>query len=169
MTAAVCHMEGDVAVLDALYEKRAPFNPSDAVGEIAALLRSYGISELCGDRYAAAWCTEGFARAGITYMPSERDKSQCFLDCQPLFTSGRIRLLDNERLTHQFVSLERRATRVGRDIVSHPDHRNAHDDLANSVSIAATLTAGREQPFFWDIRADIDRYFAEKAARAVLQ
>jgi len=74
-TAAVAHAEGTTSVLDALYERRAPFDPSGVVADIAALLRSYGISEITGDRYAANWVVEGFAKEGITYQQSERDRS----------------------------------------------------------------------------------------------
>jgi hypothetical protein len=165
-TAAVGHVEDNIAILDALYERRSPFDPSTVVSEIAELLRSYGCSEVVGDRYAASWVSEAFCKAGITYTASERDKSAIFLDTLPLFTSGRVRLLDEPRLVHQFISLERRSTRVGRDIVSHPDHRNAHDDLANAAAISLTLTAAKPPPVLWDWRPDIRRYLEEKACRS---
>jgi hypothetical protein len=72
-----------------------------------------------------------------------------------------VRLLDNDRLVHQFVSLERKTTRIGRDIISHPDYRNSHDDLANAAAISLTLTAARRAPVFWDFRQDVVRYLAE--------
>jgi hypothetical protein len=146
---AIAHVEGNAIVLDALYERRAPFDPTTVVADIAALLRSYGLSEVTGDRYAAEWVVSGFAREGITYRASERDKSSIFLDVLPLFTSGRIRILDEPRLHHQLIALERRTTRTGRDIVSHPDHQNAHDDLANAMAGAATLAASEAGPALW--------------------
>jgi hypothetical protein len=43
--AAVAHAEGDdTVVLDALYERRAPFNPTEAVADVVDLARSYGIN-----------------------------------------------------------------------------------------------------------------------------
>jgi len=96
--------------------------------------------------------SEGFARAGIRYTASERDKSQLYLDALPLFTAGRVRLIQNDRLTHQLISLERRATRTGRDIVSHPDHRNAHDDSANAVCGALVLASVEAGPQLWHRR-----------------
>lgn len=136
-TAAIAHADGDAIVLDALYERRAPFDPETTTVDIAALLRAYGIGEAVGDRYAAGWVVGAFAKHGITYRHSERDRSKIYIDALALFTSGRCRLLDNARLVGQLVALERRTTRLGRDQVGHPP--NAHDDLANAVCGAITL------------------------------
>ena len=67
----------------------------------------------------------------------ERDRSACFLDALPKFTSGCIRLLDNPRLVSQFVGLERRTSPGGRDSVTHGV--SGSDDAANAVAIAATI------------------------------
>jgi hypothetical protein len=68
------------------------------------------------------------------------------LEALPLFTSGRVRLLNNPRLVHQFTQLQRRSSTTGKDSVSHPDHKNAHDDLANATSgvlvLATTARSG---------------------------
>jgi hypothetical protein len=48
-----------------------------------------------------------------------------------MINSGRIRLLDHQRLIGQLCSLERRTSRGGRDSIDHPP--DAHDDVANSV------------------------------------
>jgi hypothetical protein len=143
------HVEGDRVILDCLYERRSPFNPTEVVHEIAQLMREYGVMTLTGDRYAANWVTDGFALEGISYQPSERDKSQIFLDSLPLFAAGRVRLIDSDVLAHQLIGLERRATRGGRDIVSHPDHRNAHDDAANACCLALVLAASAAAPALW--------------------
>jgi hypothetical protein len=139
-TCAIAHDEGDVAILDCLFERGAPFDPSDAVAEIAELLRSYRISEIAGDRYAAQWTVEAFAKEGISYRSSDRDRSAIYLDTLPLFTSGRVRLVDNARMIHQFAGLERRTSRVGRDLIDHGPA--GADDLCNSVAGALVLVAG---------------------------
>jgi hypothetical protein len=56
-SAAIAHREqGDTAVLDLLYERKPPFNPSEVVEEISALLKSYGgLSQVTGDKYASGW------------------------------------------------------------------------------------------------------------------
>lgn len=140
----IAHAEGNVAVLDALYERRPPFNPSDVVADVAALLRSYGCSTVVGDRYAAEWVVEAFAKEGIRYEASERDRSAIYLDALPLFTSGRARLLDSPRLAHQFASLERRTSRAGRDRVDHPP--GGADDLANAAAGALVLAGSDARP-----------------------
>jgi hypothetical protein len=142
-TAAIAHRERDseLVMLDSLYERKAPFDPSIAVGEIAALLGSYGLREVTGDRYAAAWVSEAFAKVDVAYTHSERDRSAIYLDALPLFAAGRVRLLDNARLAHQIASLERRASRTGRDRVDHPLGAGSHDDLANSAC-GALVNAG---------------------------
>jgi hypothetical protein len=45
-TAAIAHNENGLAVLDCLIEIRPPFNPTEAVSQIAAMLRSYNLAEI---------------------------------------------------------------------------------------------------------------------------
>ena len=143
--AAISHREGDVAFLDTLYERRAPFNPSSAVAEVVALAKSYRCGEVVGDKYAAQWVVEAFAKAGVRYVQSDRDRSACYLNCLPLFASGRVRLVDNARLAGQFAALERRTFSTGRDRVDHG--RDGHDDAANAAALALTLAAvGVKEP-----------------------
>jgi hypothetical protein len=56
-TAAISHRERDgKIVLDVLYERRSPFNPSEVVAEIVALMRQYRCSKIVGDKYGAMDC-----------------------------------------------------------------------------------------------------------------
>lgn len=139
-TTAICHDEDGVAVLDCLVEIRAPFNPTSATEQIAAVLKSYGIRETVGDKYAAQWVVDAFAKCGIKYNHSERDRSAIYLDMLPRLVSGGVRLLDNKRLVSQFASLERRTSSLGRDRVDHGP--NGHDDLCNAAALAL-ITRGR--------------------------
>jgi hypothetical protein len=141
-TTAIAHNENGTAVLDALLEIKAPFNPTSATRRVSELLRSYGLRKTVGDKYAAAWPVDAFAKEGITYEHSERDRSAIYLDALPLFTSGRARILDNKRLASQFVSLERRTSSVGKDKVDHGP--GGHDDLCNSAAGALVLAAGKK-------------------------
>ena len=131
-------------ILDAVYERRAPFNPIEVVAEVAELMQRYRIVSVTGDKYAADFCTETFASNGIRYQNAEHDRSAIYLSALPLFTSGRVRLLDNGRLVHQFVSLERRVTKFGRDRVDHP--ASTADDMANSAAGALVLAAHEHKP-----------------------
>jgi hypothetical protein len=152
-TAAVAHIENDVAVLDCLVEIKAPFNPTEACCTIAGVLKEYSLRDTIGDRYAAAWVTDGFARQGINYKHSERDRSAIYLDSMAAFNAGRVRLLDNRRMVTQFANLERRTSPIGKDRVDHGP--GGHDDLCNSAAGALVQLAYRDwsQPgvAFWEL------------------
>ena len=80
-------------------------------------------------------------------MPSERNKSEVYLEALPLLTGSKAVLLDDERLLRQIAGLERRTTRVGRDIIDHAPRE--HDDLANAALGALQLAeGGREDEHF---------------------
>lgn len=147
-TLAIAHLEktdiSDMAVLDCLVERRAPFNPDIAAAEMAQTLHSYGLSQCSGDRYAAGWVTAAFAKNGVTYHHSQRDRSAIYGEVLPLFTSGRARLLDHRRLVAQFAALERRTSSIGRDRIDHPP--NMHDDLSNSAA-GALVAVVQKAPF----------------------
>jgi hypothetical protein len=139
-TASVTHVDkSNNVVQDNLLEIRPPYSPTAAVDQAAALFKSYGLNSCTGDAYSAMWCVEAFAKVGIRYVHSERFRSEIYLDCLPLFTSGRARILDNKRLINQFQSLERKTSSVGRDRVNHPT--GGHDDCANATALAMVLAA----------------------------
>jgi hypothetical protein len=131
-TCAIAHLEKDIGVLDCLIEIRAPFNPTEATATIAGTLGEYGLRETVGDRYGAAWIPDAFAKHGITYKHSDRDRSAIYLDSMAAFNSGRIQLLDNRRMVTQFANLERRTSPIGKDRVDHGP--GGHDDLCNSAA-----------------------------------
>jgi hypothetical protein len=138
-TAAVAHTEGNVAILDCVVEVRSPFNPDEAVAQIAGVLKSYGITKTKSDRYGGKWPPGAMLREGVTVHPSERDRSSIYLDCLPLFTTGRVRLISNDRLVAQFAGLVRTTSPGGRDKVEKP--KNGSDDVANAAAGALVLAA----------------------------
>lgn len=146
-TAAIAHRDHETSavILDAMVEIKPPFAPSDAVEQIVRLMKQYGIYKCVGDKYAAGFVTEAFARHGIAYENSEQNRSEIYLSCLPLFTAGRIHLLDSPRLVSQFAGLERRTSPIGVDKVDHG--KNGHDDLCNAAALACTLAAGRPGDF----------------------
>jgi ribosomal protein L37AE/L43A len=129
MTLGIAHGEGERAILDLLREIKSPFSPEEAVREFAQVLKAYHISEITGDRYSAEWVKEAFERHGIRYVPSEKNRSELYLEFLPALTSGQIELLDNERMKQQFAGLQRRTSGAGRDAVDHGI--GGHDDLSN--------------------------------------
>jgi hypothetical protein len=142
MTLAISHHEGNRAILDCVLERKAPFNPDAVTWEFSQTLKSYRISMVTGDRYAGEWPRERFSAHGITYQPAEMNRSELYLAFLPLLNSGRVDLLDNARMVAQFVGLERRSSRSGRDSVDHAP--GAHDDVANAV--AGALVTKLDEP-----------------------
>jgi hypothetical protein len=140
-TLAVGHAEGEVGVIDVLRERRAPFAPEGVVAEFAEVLKSYGLRTVVGDKYAGEWPREQFRKRGIEYRPSDKTKSEIYLECLPMLNGGRVDLLDDDRLVNQICGLERRTARGGKDSVDHAPH--GHDDAANAVLGAAWLAAGK--------------------------
>jgi hypothetical protein len=137
MTLAIAHKDGERVILDAVREVKPPFSPEAVVTDFAALLKSYGITRVVGDRYAGLWPRERFRVHGIEYDLVEQPKSEIYLACVPLLNATRVQLLDLPRLASQFTALERRTSRSGRDTVDHAP--GAHDDLANAVAGALLL------------------------------
>ena len=137
MTLAIAHRDGGDTVLDALRERRPPFSPEAVVAEFSQLMKAYGIRSVTGDRYAGEWPRERFQEHRIKYVPSAKPKSDIYRDFLPLVNSGRVRLLDDDKLLAQVVGLERRVSRGGRDLIDHPP--GAHDDLANAAAGALSI------------------------------
>jgi len=140
-TAAIAHDEAGTAVLDCLIEVKAPMSTSEAVAQIAGVLKSYGLTTITGDRYAAQFTIDAFASCGIKYRQSDRDRSTIYTDILPMLMSGRVRLLDDRTMVRQFASLERKSSAGGRDKIDHA--RGSHDDLANAAAGALTLASGK--------------------------
>lgn len=136
-TVAIAHLDGEVAVLDALRERKPPFNSDSVVEEFANLLHSYRCTRVEGDRYGGQWPRERFERQSIKYIPSERTKSDIYRELVAPVNAGRIELLDNSVLRTQLLGLERRTARGGRDSVDHGP--GGRDDLTNSAAGALLL------------------------------
>jgi hypothetical protein len=137
MTLAIGHREDRRAVLDATRERKPPFSPEGVVADFAALLKSYGISSVTGDRYAGEWPREQFRKHGISYLIADRPRSDLYRDLLPVLNSGSVDLLDDDKLVNQIVGLERRVARGGKESIDHGP--GAHDDIANSVAGLVSL------------------------------
>ena len=138
MTLAVAHREGERAILDAVREVRPPFSPETVTSDFAALLKSYRVTRVQGDRYAGEWPRERFRVHGIEYALSDAPKSELYQNFLPILNSGRAELLNLPRLASQLCGLERRTSRSGRDSIDHAP--GGHDDVAN-VAAGALLLA----------------------------
>jgi hypothetical protein len=59
-------------------------------------------------------------------------KSELYLEALPLFTQGLVSLPDHPRLIRALRLLERRTSRIGRDVVDHG--RSGSDDYINAAA-----------------------------------
>ena len=144
-TLAISFMNKDgVAVLACVRERKPPFSPEAVVEEFSALLKSYGIRSVTGDRYAGAWAREPWVKNGIQYMLSDKPASDIYKDFLPKLMSGQVELLDHPVLYKQLVELERRVARGGKDSISHPPR--GHDDVINSVAGCLVMAKTQRKP-----------------------
>ncbi|MGE3991152.1 hypothetical protein [Pseudorhodoplanes sp.] len=132
MTLAIGHREGEGIIVDAIRERRPPFSPEQVVAEFCALLKSYRVAKVTGDRFAGEWPREAFRKHGVAYDPAAEPKSNLYRDLLPAINSKLLDLLDHDKLINQLVSLERKTARGGRESIDHPP--NGHDDVANAVA-----------------------------------
>lgn len=150
-TFCIAHMQGEGQTPKVVQDvikgwERVGTQAPDLVGvvkEISQILCNYGLDSIVGDRYSGQWVKQAFSEQGITYRESELDKSQAYLETEPLFAQGRIELLDHERQNRELKMLERRPRQGGKTVVDHP--LRFHDDYANVLALAAvscTITPG---------------------------
>ena len=139
---AICRVGKDGMVyLDRLVERIPPFDPAVTVREFCQVLHSFRIMAVQGDHFSGGFAASEFVRNGIQYWPAPRSKSEFYLAALPLILSGRLRLLDNEKLRKQFSKLERTLHAGGRETVDDLGRSSSHDDLCNVVSAAAVLAS----------------------------
>ncbi len=141
-TLGIAHHRHGVAVLDCLVDQGArtnrTFSPEDTVKKFSEVLKSYGLRSVTGDRYAAQWPVQAFAKYGITYQPAELNRSQIYAAFEPLLNSGRVELLDHPKLMQQFIGLVRKGEKI--------DHASGeHDDHSNAAALACVLAAASLQ------------------------
>jgi hypothetical protein len=150
-TLAIAHKEksGHV-ILDRLEERRPPLAPADVSREYSEIMKRYGCYSCQGDKYAGEWCSRAFKEAGITYESCKLNKSEIFLEFEPLLAQGQVELLDAKKLFSELRGLERRTRSGGKDSVDHGP--GCHDDVANAAAGACVLAAqnwGEEWKIIW--------------------
>jgi hypothetical protein len=139
-TMGICHRESSgKIILDALRERRPPFQPAGVVAEFADVLKSFKVSSVESDKYAGEWVPEAFRTHEIEVKNSIMTASELYLNFLPLVSNGTVELLDNKRLLAQLTGLERRARSGGKDLITH--YAGGHDDLANSAAGACVMAS----------------------------
>jgi hypothetical protein len=171
MALCVGHLDHnkETVVIDALREAKPPFSPEIVTSEFCALLRSYYVSAISGDRYGGEWPIEQFAKYGVRYESAAKPKSGLYTDLLPLVNSRRIDLLDHSKTINQLIGLERRSIRGGGSSIDHGP--NQHDDLINTVAGVASIctTKGTFNLAALTDDAPGDRYGVEGWRRLRLQ
>lgn len=128
-TLAIAHEHNGVAVLDCLIDQgprtNGTFSPEQTVEKFSGTSKAYGCSSVVGDRYAAQWPVQAFAKHGITYKPAELNRSQLYAAFEPLLNSGKVELLDHPKLMQQLVGLIRKSEKIDHASGDHDDHSNA--------------------------------------------
>lgn len=115
------------------------FSPEDVCADFAALLKTYRVKTVIGDRFGGEFPREAFRRHGVTYEVADRSKRELLRDALALLNSGNLELLDHDVLIQQIVGLERRSGPSGRTVINHSP--GAHDDVANvALGIGAVLS-----------------------------
>jgi hypothetical protein len=104
------------------------------------VLRKFSCWTAYADRFGGEFCREPFIQRNIAYEPAERTASEIYRDFLPMLNSSAVTLLDHRRMRQQFLALERRSTRGGRDVITHPPA--GHDDI--SVAVGGACLAAME-------------------------
>ncbi len=142
--ACVAHSDNGTIFVDAIFERTPPFSPAETTSEIASLFHEYNVHTILGDRFAGGWPVEAFSQHAITYEQSKLNRSELYQNCISLFTSGRVRLLDNQKLVDQFSGLRRKTQPGGREEINHAN--GAHDDLSNAAAGAIYNSLEADDP-----------------------
>ncbi|MDT8327529.1 MAG: hypothetical protein RQ750_09135 [Roseovarius sp.] len=144
-TLAIGHEENERIVVDLV--RGLTGSPAEIVREYADILRRYSIRRVTGDRYAGRWPRDEFLRFNIRYDVSELDRSGLYLEFLAAMNSGRVQIPNCQILARQFLGLERRTGRSGRDMIDHAP--GAHDDRANAVAgLVSCLSARKPSGIF---------------------
>ena len=137
-TLAISHRDDERVVIDCVREIRPPFSPENAIEELVAVLKLYGVYTVTGDRFGGGFPREQFERRNVAYECSEKIKSDIYRELLPLLNSGHITIPRHTRLVTQLLGLERTVARgSGRESIDHA--RDGHDDISNAVAGAALL------------------------------
>lgn len=140
-TLAIAHQANHRAVLDCLVEIQPTFSPGVVIANhFVPVLRAYRLREVRGDHHARGWVEAALESAGLKFLPSGLTKSEIYLEALQLVNTGLTELLDDSRMSAQFLALQRFSARSGHDSVDHP--RGGHDDVCNAAAGALVHVVG---------------------------
>lgn len=141
---AIAHFDHGV-ILDLVKEWPAPFDPSEIVVEAAEIIREYNCTRVGGDKYGGKIFEALFRRLSVQYHGSDKSRSDIYGSLLPLINGKLITFCKSETLKDQLLSLDRKVTGQGREIIDHP--KGSHDDVANAAAGAVVLADTLRWPF----------------------
>lgn len=140
----ISHREEDRYVVDVIRGRHPPFDPATVAAGYAALAKEYFCNEVTGDNYSGDWVVAAFKAAGCGYNRSELPKSGLYLEGLPIFTRGAVSIPNIPRLIRELRLLERRTSRIGRDIIDHGS--GGSDDYANVLFGSLNVLVAKRAP-----------------------
>ena len=143
-TLGIGHRSGGTVILDVVRERVPPFSPQSVVEEYSRILKTYRINTVHSDKYAGEWVSESFRVHGLN-VEYAKPKSELYVDFLAMCNSGGVRLLDHQKMINQFLGLERRVHRSGKDSVDHGRH--GKDDTANVCAGVSAIAS--QAPSGW--------------------
>jgi len=155
---AIAHTTPDgKAVLDTVVHQgsQAPFDPRQAVGRFAGVLREYHVSTVFGDRYAGETFRADFNGYGLAYEVSAATTHQLYAAFMPVLNAHEAVLLDSPQVESQLLGLVWRGGKIG--------HLGGeHDDWCNAA-VGALLLAREDKTSAFPAESQEDR--EEQSAR----
>jgi len=135
--------------------KKAPLGYEWVCGEIARIVRQYGVNVVVGDQYCAAVIRQHMLTLDINYENfcfGTHTRADLFCNLKHLLAQHKIELLDDPELLRELRSLEEQKTDRGQ--IDVRPSGGMKDDLAVAVALAASQLAKRPSappPFLLDV------------------
>ena len=133
--------DGSFFVADVVRGVAPPFDPANVIASFVELCREYRINQVTGDNYSAEFVSSAFTKHGIKYVRCEMNRSQCYLEMLPLFMRQNLSIPNHPKLLRELRLLERRTSRMGKDIVDHG--LQGSDDYCNALAVSLQCMASR--------------------------
>jgi hypothetical protein len=137
---AICHKEGEKIVIDLVRSRRPPFNPDETTSQYSDLIKTYHINSVTGDKFSGDWALHSFAARRISYIRSEKSKSELYLNLEQVLNTGQLEIPNKDTLIQQLKSLIRKTHSGSRDTVDSDGGQS--EDEANVIAGCAWLLAG---------------------------
>jgi hypothetical protein len=148
---AIGHFENEKVIIDVIRSRAPKFNPEEVTRQYCELLKSYGISQVTGDKFSGDWASNAFDKYGISYRRAEKPKSELYLEAESAFNTGRVELPNREKAILQLKALVRKVRSGGRDSVD-TDGGQPEDEANVLCGCIAVHGSGRGMVRIYSLR-----------------